>query len=977
MIAQFSPLAHALESDGSMAVRLPRGTPMRNAVVSAAGNLTVGDRAQIAGPTATVGLLANADTGRTQIGVSALIGGNVISTPQVFLSNYARLAASLYTTTAPSKQAGATIVGTVKTDAALSPSTLVRWTPPAAATGPDFIVYPDHIGTLTAGAYKKVAIYSRSEVTLSAGTYQMESFDIEPQATVEFDNRLGPIVIYVSSELLLKGTATVLGAAGDFAIVYTGGNAVNVETPFSGAIVAPYAALRLAAMGSKRFVGQFFGKSVAIDPDVKVTYSKFNWDSIQPLLGAGPATALTKTDPLPQQTFATCYSPSFAGTLGTGAGGSRYYTSLTYVAPNPATGVCAPVFVDKRGNPITSPTQAQLNTKPPATSTCAAVPANVDHCPIDADTLTTICSTDADCTAGQLCSAFCTDIGCTSIEYRCGSPSATCGGLPQEGSCEDYLLEPLPGAVGTPNPTQLDSQFAPTTSLSPSALVDPSDQDVPPTTFATVESQMCSAPRDIEEKVEDGSDKPGNDGNTQWGVYLKPITSFKVKPVKRNDKISKFSLLAEGGFEAGGIVFGTKVEVLKAALSASLDDCGIKLIGAVKLFGEAVATWTPGAADKYHLATNSKNDSLETPKLDSDACKDARARTQAAMFSTRNTNVQARAVKQYYATNGLTPELCHEIEDDLGPIKDNFGNPYDCDNPAGMDPIGQVNFIDAWKKEYKAYVKKYTEFSKEIGVAQQKIHAEGTIEIFKKEHPYNRQVLNQYFPIGPVTLNLAVEGFGRWSVGGGIQFGVSRSGTYNALLNDLVKGELPELGDIRAYAGPVFTPALGVGVLAFVGVGIPGVAVGIQGDITLLDLSLPSGIVVAAMRVSKPDPRSVVGTEFEGEPIPDMESKQYKWVYGLSWDSKLDLTFLKGQLDLALRIQFLAFKKTFKKTLFSWPGFHKSFTLISGGTGDALKSGDHFGKQADNIAYTDIPDVTGPIITNPSGPPAPYACGGG
>jgi hypothetical protein len=90
-----------------------------------------------------------------------------------------------------------------------------------------------------------------------------------------------------------------------------------------------------------------------------------------------------------------------------------------------------------------------------------------------------------------------------------------------------------------------------------------------------------------------------------------------------------------------------------------------------------------------------------------------------------------------------------------------------------------------------------------------------------------------------------------------------------------------------------------------------------------------------------------------------MESNDYRWVTGYNWSSKLELTELSGELDLAVRIHFLFFKHTFKHKLFSWPGLTQTFTLVSGGGGEALKFAGDYGKQADNLAYTaPIPPIT-------------------
>ncbi|HEX3480456.1 MAG TPA: hypothetical protein VHT91_35810 [Kofleriaceae bacterium] len=138
--------------------------------------------------------------------------------------------------------------------------------------------------------------------------------------------------------------------------------------------------------------------------------------------------------------------------------------------------------------------------------------------------------------------------------------------------------------------------------------------------------------------------------------------------------------------------------------------------------------------------------------------------------------------------------------------------------------------------------------------------------MFDSPHPYDVTVLDQTFTIGPIPVNLVVEGFGSWDIKAGIQFGVGVSGDFQGasdILKDGLKGKLPSVGDIRAFGGPGIAPDVQVGVLLYVGVGIPGVSIGIQGQIDLLDIQLPSGVVAAAMRLSEPDPRSLAGTDYQ------------------------------------------------------------------------------------------------------------------
>lgn len=968
----------ALEPDGRIAIRIPTGVQLRNVALGATGAVNLADRSLLGGPALGVGSVANVGPGRTQLGVGTRVGTNVASAPQTVLASNARIAGALLTTTKPTLQPGASIAGGTTTNAVLAPPTVFAWSPPPIDGTNDFTLFPDATGSLAEGSYQNVIVYSRARLTLGAGVYEMNALDLEPQATVTLDNRAGPIVVYVGSNLILRGTVVLLGSPSNFAIVYEGANAVNVETaPWSGALIAPYATLRLAAMGTRQFKGQFFGHDLVVDPDVQVTYAPFNWDLIQPLLGGGTGIAGTQLHPPFVPVPLQCFAPSFTGTTQT-SNGATVFTSLHFAGVNPDMGICEAQFCDGNGNRVPGPTEAELNLPPKVGSTCSAVLAGA-HCPVDTTSLTTPCSSDADCGSGGICASRCVDTGCTAIEHRCGKPAATCAGLAAESNCDEFRLCPEPGAVGTPNRQALLQQLPPTSAPNATGTIAAGDRDIPPAAYTSVAALQCASldPTATPETLTDGSDKPAGDGSKQWGIFVEPVTSFSVIPIKRTDGIGELNMKASGGVSAGGIIFGTKVEVLGADIGAVIDDCGVTLNSTVKLFGEAVATFTPSAGKSFHLATSNGGGGLATPDIDATNCRTARQATKDAIKATRKSNILARAVSQYYLQNGLTSELCNEIQGDLGKgaVTDASGQVVHCDDVAAIPVVSQINILNAWKSEYDGNTAKYVQFSQTLGTARQAIQTSGTIDVFKSPHPYSVTVLDQDFPLGPVTLNLAVEGFGSWDIAGGIQFGLGVSGDFKTakdVLKDGLHGQDPGIGDIRAFAGPVITPDLQAGVLAYVGVGIPGVSVGIQGQLDLLDISLPTGVVVAVMRLAEPDPRPVAGTDFAGTPIAGMESKQYRWVTGYTWGSKLALSELNGEVDLAVRIHFLFFKHTFKKKIVSWPGLTiPPLTLVGGGGGDALAFSGDYGKQADNVAYTaPMPGVTdNPPKVVQGGPP--------
>ncbi|HEY7373773.1 MAG TPA: hypothetical protein VIF57_16555 [Polyangia bacterium] len=975
--------ARALEPDGSIAIRLPAGVALRNVALGATGPMNLADRSVVSGPAAGIGVVANVGPGQTQLGVSTNVITNVVSAAQAFLANNARIGGSLQTTAAPTLQQGAVIAGGTNPAAQLTPTSVIGWRPPAAGAGNDFTLPPDGNGAMAAGAFANVTIFSRARVTIGPGVYTMQSFDLEPQATATFDNRNGPIVFYVASSLITRGTITVLGSAGAFAIVYEGGNGTAIETPFAGTIVAPYAQLRLAAMGTKQFTGQFFGGSLVVDPDVHVNYGAFDWNIIRPLLGAGNGVAPTRPSPPVPNTPpppAPCFAPSFNGSTTTVTStGETVFTSLHFATPNAAQGICAPTFCDANDNPVPGPTDAQLNAPPPAGSTCPAMAAP-DHCPVDTTTLSNTCTSDASCAAGSICASHCLDQNCTTIERRCGKPVATCGGLPQEGSCDEFLLCPRPGAVGTANAGAVAQQLPPTTT--PKTIPD-ADKDVPPPTYATVAATRCAGAPQSTGNLGDGSNKPAHDGSGEWGIFVTPILEFNAAPVKRVDAISQFDVSGHGSLKAGGVLMGYTVTVLDADAHADVTDCGVTLGASLKFLGEDVAVWTQASGAAAGLTTtpgDTLGQTLATPTGLAGACSAALTLASDTHDKLRKANLFARSVRPYYDQFAFNTGFCNDVAGELH-LSDPVTGQYDCAHPQNISEAGKHRLLDAWNTEYGVETTAYLNALGALNNAQAATATAGTVELFDDPHPYDVSIIDVPIPIGPIELDLAIDGFGSWDLKGGLQFGVGPASNLpgaNALVSGALNGQTPVAGDLAAYAGPIITPELTIGVTAFVGVGIPGVSVGIQGQIDLLDITLPTGATIGLARLTSPDTRPVAGTDFAGTMIPGLETKDYRWATGYNWGSSLDMEELNGEMDLAVRIHFLFFKHTFRQKLFGWHGFHQTFPLVSGGGTIAgipsITSAGDFGTTTDNIAFTTPVALIADNPVHVGTTEAPFAC---
>ncbi|HET7538737.1 MAG TPA: hypothetical protein VFK05_02660 [Polyangiaceae bacterium] len=811
----------------------------------------------------------------------------------------------------------------------------------------------------------------RATLLLRSGAYYFDSYEVDPLATVVVDESAGPVELYVEKSLVHMGTyRTPRGSTANVFVGYFGSLPAFVGAAFPGTVLAPGAKLVIGLpLGGGTHVGAFYARNIEVMPFTKILHRPTDHFGIGDGNAIAPTLTSSSIDPVPDPSFA----PSFLGTLSADSEGNPVYERLSYATPDPEHGVVAPSFCDAHLNPVEAPSEAELNTPPPPSAMCPAVAANSTNCPVDPDTLAGPCATDADCGAGFVCSAQCADAACLTVLHRCGKQAASCAGLPQESDCEEYTLCPREGAVGSPNLEKVSEELTPMTTPGPDAVIDPSERTALPK-YAAISADLCEEAAEPVVTTRDVSQKSAGDGSKEWGFYLDPKTDFGIGHQKSSTFIPNLTdLHASAGVAVGAIVFKKKVELVSANAKAIVDNCGVTLVSTVKLFGDAIATWTPSEAQKLHLVTQSDG-SVGTPPADGDACRASRQATYDAQSGVRLANLFAREVLQYYQTHGMNRELCDTIVEALHFEKKNEPKPSSCPGPdpetidcsqiEHMSPALKLDILNAWKGEYKCKIQTYVDFANALKVKQQAIQTTGAIHIFdaKDGFGYHFKLFDLNFPIGPVTLKLATDAFGAWNVSGAILYGIGVDGNFtNAvdLLKNSMNGQVPRVGDIRAYGGPDVTPAARQSILVFVGAGVPGVSVGIDGEINLLDLSVPSAIVAAAMRLSAPDDRPLDGTPYAGSPVTSMEPTKYRWVTGFSWSSGVKISTMSGRMDLAARLHFLGFKKTLRVPLFSWPAQRQwSFPIVGGGTEDPLKYSGDYGELGDDMAFTEVPAIT-------------------
>jgi hypothetical protein len=264
-------------------ISVPAGIDLRQVAVGAKGNLQVGNGAHILTTTGGFALSTNADLGTSTssvYGVESRVGP-ITSTAAVSLQDRAQVAGSVVSGRAVTRGANVSVSGSITQNAVLTPVQDVSWTVDFPLATTDVTANGGQTRTLAPGAYRNVTAYSNGTVSLSAGTYYLNQLDIEPQGRLVLNAAAGPIVIYVRTTLIVRGSMT--GATADKVLLAFLGSAAQppaIDASFNGTLVSPSSPVRLG-VGSVNHSGAVFATGVQLDPNVRFTFRSFvGWDAI-------------------------------------------------------------------------------------------------------------------------------------------------------------------------------------------------------------------------------------------------------------------------------------------------------------------------------------------------------------------------------------------------------------------------------------------------------------------------------------------------------------------------------------------------------------------------------------------------------------------------------------------------------------------------------------------------------------------------
>ena len=203
-------------------------------------------------------------TSRTNLGVAMQVQDAYSEPTGVDLRSNAHVHGTLKTAADETRQAGAVVDGLDLRQTSLQPLESISWAVsfPNTSRG-SCSLEPGNSQTIDPSGYGDIAVKSRSRLKIRSGTYYFNSLSFEPQSELDIDNTAGPVFIYVRTSFAFGGTVVEANTAHmNFLFGVAGTTAVNIQSPFRGLLVAPFAAVSLPTSSSVGHVGSFFAKSI-------------------------------------------------------------------------------------------------------------------------------------------------------------------------------------------------------------------------------------------------------------------------------------------------------------------------------------------------------------------------------------------------------------------------------------------------------------------------------------------------------------------------------------------------------------------------------------------------------------------------------------------------------------------------------------------------------------------------------------------
>ena len=589
-------------------------------------------------------------------------------------------------------------------------------------------------------------------------------------------------------------------------------------------------------------------------------------------------------------------------------------------------------------------------TVPPPTSRCAGF-GDRHLCDMTDVVLTSTCASDSDCTGGRVCrlhyecqkctdGADCDQNADCSGEMRCGIPLATCSPpVDLNERCGDVEICRDASTTGDSNPLNDPNTNLAAGPVTPELFVGAA-QTPPRNTFpadpAPCLSSPCSDLRKLSHpwcKYEVDGDLPrrdvddgkkaesGGSGIVHFDFDPSMDLSYSATPLAFG--LSRYDLTASASFVASArfkfLSLFPSVEIVNAAGKVNANICRFSTAGTqLEVFGTDFLPAIIGRSPAF--------DSNEV--FNAEECEKTVAKVEKVAGRVKKAMRDAQElIRQYNAlrANGqdFAPGFCAAITKDP-PV--DFP-PVNCASLTPRDSI-QI-FVTYYESQVRALQQTLQSLPKHVLSMATLPEAWRSISLGGKGGEENQLLLDVPFAIGPIPMKLEIEAILTYGIDGKIYFDFAPSALFTSDKQTVAKA--------TAHASP--HAAAAITVFVGVGFGVNGfnASAGVEGKVTLGDLSVPIWAGAGVDVQAEPDPRGngvpdELAAVSDGVLFPPGGPKQYRYFMNYTYGANVEVKdILRGDLYGRVRIKFFFFSKTWRKNIVHFDGLgSKTFPLFQG-----------------------------------------------
>jgi len=453
-------------------------------------------------------------------------------------------------------------------------------------------------------------------------------------------------------------------------------------------------------------------------------------------------------------------------------------------------------------------------------------------------------------------------------------------------------------------------------------------------------------------------DKKGHAGGT--GTNTGPVTfdfdpnlalSYNITPSLFGD--STFYADATASVSAAVhlnkfLSFSADIDVIDALGEIKVDRCGLKVDAHTKVLG----------VDFLPTIMGSSYDDLH--KFDTDDATRKQCEAGIAQFQTEVARV-AKAlrdaqelIRQYQALpsgSTLDSNFCATVIS--GYVPWDFPK-LDCSTAT---PDAVVNaFIDYYAQQAVALAGKGIDSASLPSFNGQ---TSSDIALMGDDGHEDQNLLNLPFTIGPIPMNLTVDAYLTYGIAGGFHFGL----TPDAFLQTFKNRDPADLASARANA----VPHASAGIEMFVGAGFDcgfaSAKIGISGNVTVADITVPltAGAYLNVRSEPEDRPLSADLTAANGSAnyevyFPPVGPSRFVFGAGYEYDAEVTITdILHGEIDAQLKLKFFFFSKTWRVKIAEFAGLQGPHYQLLSGTD---LSGVNLGAVSMPLPFLKLPHVT-------------------